>query len=63
MVKGDKKLFNQYGVILVNSAKNPNVRAAEGQTFIDWLVSKEGQEAIASFKINGEQQFFPNARR
>lgn len=61
MVEGDKKLFNQYGVININPAKHPNVRAAEGQTFIDWLVSKEGQEAIASFKINGKQQFFPNA--
>jgi len=63
MVEGNKKLFNQYGLILVNPAKHPNVRAAEGQTFIDWLVSKEGQEAIASFQINGEQQFFPNARQ
>ena len=63
MVEGDKRLFNQYGVILVNPAQHPNVRAAEGQTFIDWLISKEGQEAIAAFQITGEQQFFPNATR
>ena len=63
LVEGDKRLFNQYGVILVNPAQHPNVRAAEGQTFIDWLISKEGQEAIAAFQINGEQQFFPNATR
>jgi len=63
LVGGNEKLFNQYGVILVNPAKHPNVRAAEGQTFIDWLLSKEGQEAIASFQIDGEQQFFPNARQ
>ena len=63
LVEGDKKLFNQYGVILVNPGKHPKVRASEGQTFIDWLVSREGQEAIASFQINGERQFFPNARQ
>ncbi len=60
-VEGDKKLFNQYGVMLVNPAKHPKVKKAEGQTFIDWLLSKDGQAAIASFKINGQQQFFPNA--
>ena len=60
-VEGDKKLFNQYGVILVNPAKHPNVKQAEGQAFIDWVVSPEGQGAIRSFQINGEQQFFPNA--
>jgi tungstate transport system substrate-binding protein len=60
-VEGDKKLFNQYGVILVNPAKHPKVKKAEGEAFIDWLLSKEGQGAIASFKINGQQQFFPNA--
>jgi tungstate transport system substrate-binding protein len=61
MVEGDKRLFNQYSVILVNPAKHPNVKKAEGQAFVDWLISKEGQEALASFKISGEQQFFPNA--
>jgi tungstate transport system substrate-binding protein len=61
MVQGDKRLFNQYGVILINPAKHPKVKQAEGQAFIDWLLSKEGQDALASFKINGEQQFFPNA--
>ena len=61
MVEGDNKLFNQYGVILVNPAKHPNVKQAEGQAFVDWVLSREGQGAIASFQINGEQQFFPNA--
>ena len=61
-VEGDDKLFNQYGVILVNPAKHPNVKAKEGQAFIDWLVSSEGQAAIASYKIDGQQLFFPNAR-
>lgn len=63
MVEGDQRLFNQYGVILVNPEMHPNVKAAEGQAFIDWLVSKEGQDAIAAFQINGQQQFYPNARR
>ena len=61
VVEGDKKLFNQYGVILVNPAKHAKVKQAEGQAFIDWLLSGEGQGAIRSFQINGEQQFFPNA--
>ncbi len=60
-VEGDKKLFNQYGIILVNPAKHPKVKQAEGQAFIDWVLSAEGQNAIKSFQINGEQQFFPNA--
>lgn len=60
-VEGDKNLFNQYGVILVNPAKHPNVKADLGQQFIDWLLSGEGQNAIRSFQISGEQQFFPNA--
>jgi tungstate transport system substrate-binding protein len=60
-VEGDKKLFNQYGVILINPGKHPKVKEAEGQAFIDWLLSAEGQGAIKSFQINGEQQFFPNA--
>jgi len=62
LVEGDDKLFNQYGVILVNPAKHPNVKAKQGQAFIDWLVSSEGQAAIASYKIDGQQLFFPNAR-
>jgi tungstate transport system substrate-binding protein len=61
-VEGDDKLFNQYGVILVNPKKHPNVKAKEGQAFIDWIVSPEGQAAIASYKIGGQQLFFPNAR-
>jgi len=61
LVEGDPKLFNQYGVILVNPAKHKRVKAKEGQAFIDWLISREGQAAIASYKIDGEQLFFPNA--
>jgi tungstate transport system substrate-binding protein len=61
LVEGDPKLFNQYGVILVNPAKHPNVKANEGQAFIDWLIGPEGQAAIASYKIDGQQLFFPNA--
>jgi tungstate transport system substrate-binding protein len=61
VVEGDDRLFNQYGVILVNPAKHPHVKKEEGQAFIDWLVSREGQEAIASYRINGQQLFFPNA--
>ncbi|MCB1484775.1 MAG: substrate-binding domain-containing protein [Hyphomicrobiaceae bacterium] len=61
LCQGDKRLHNPYGVILVNPAKHPHVKAKEGQAFIDWLVSAEGQAAIANFKINGEQQFFPAA--
>jgi tungstate transport system substrate-binding protein len=61
LVEGDTRLFNQYGVMLVNPAKHPHVKAAEGQKFIDWLVSTPGQAAIAIYKIGGEQLFFPNA--
>jgi len=61
VVEGDNKLFNQYGVILVNPEKHANVKKAEGQAFIDWLISPEGQKAIADYKINGQQLFFPNA--
>jgi tungstate transport system substrate-binding protein len=61
LVEGDKRLFNQYGVMLVNPAKHPNVKKELGQQFVDWLVSAEGQKAIADYKINGEQLFFPNA--
>jgi tungstate transport system substrate-binding protein len=61
VVEGDKQLFNQYGVMLVNPAKHPHVKAALGQAFIDWLVSADGQKMIADYKINGQQLFFPNA--
>ena len=61
VVEGDDKLFNQYGVILVNPAKHPHVKKDLGQAFIDWLVSVEGQKAIADYKIEGKQLFFPNA--
>jgi tungstate transport system substrate-binding protein len=61
LVEGDKRLFNQYGVILVNPEKHNNVKKEIGQTFIDWIVSPEGQKAIADYKIGGEQLFFPNA--
>ncbi|MGI9414057.1 MAG: substrate-binding domain-containing protein [Hyphomicrobiales bacterium] len=61
-VQGDDDLFNQYGVILVNPEKHPNVKAEWGQTFIDWILSAEGQKAIAAYKLGGEQLFFPNAR-
>ncbi|QWE21220.1 substrate-binding domain-containing protein [Polynucleobacter sp. AP-Kolm-20A-A1] len=63
LVQGDPKLFNQYGVMLVNPAKYPHVKKAEGQAFIDWLISKNGQDVIASYKIDGEQLFFPNAKK
>jgi tungstate transport system substrate-binding protein len=61
-VEGDRKLFNQYGIILVNPARHPRVKQAEGQAFIDWVLSPEGQGAIKAFQIVGEQQFFPNAQ-
>ena len=61
VVEGDKRLFNQYGVMLVNPQKHPNVKKNLGQRFIDWLVSPRGQAAIASYEIGGEQLFFPNA--
>jgi tungstate transport system substrate-binding protein len=60
-VEGDQRLFNQYGVILVNPAKHPHVKKELGQAFIDWLISPEGQKAIADYKIDGQQLFFPNA--
>ena len=63
LVQGDPKLFNQYGVMLVNPAKFPNVKKAEGQAFIDWILSKNGQDVIASYQIGGEQLFFPNAKK
>ena len=60
-VEGDQRLFNQYGVILVNPEKHKHVKKELGQAFIDWLISKEGQQAISDYKINGQQLFFPNA--
>ncbi|MGF1611960.1 MAG: substrate-binding domain-containing protein [Kiloniellales bacterium] len=62
VVEGDDKLFNQYGVILVNPEKHPSVKAKEGQAFIDWLIGPEGQAAIAGYKLEGQQLFFPNAK-
>ena len=61
-VEGDKRLFNQYGVMLVNPARHPNVKKDLGQAFVDWVISPEGQKAIAGYKIGGEQLFFPNAK-
>lgn len=61
-VEGDTHLFNQYGITLVNKEKHPAVKADLGQQFVDWVVGPEGQAAIASYKISGEQLFFPNAR-
>ena len=61
VVEGDRRLFNQYGVILVNPEKHPSVRKDLGQAFIDWIISTEGQDAIRSYKIEGQQLFFPNA--
>jgi len=63
LVQGDPKLFNQYGVMLVNPVKYPQVKKSEGQVFIDWLISKDGQDTIASYKVGGEQLFFPNAKK
>lgn len=62
MVEGDKRLFNQYGVMLVDPHKHPSIKAELGQRFIDWLISPKGQEAIGQYKIDGEQLFFPNAQ-
>ncbi len=61
LTEGDKRLFNQYGVMLVNPEKHPNVKVKDGQAFIDWLISPKGQEVIANYKVGGEQLFFPNA--
>ncbi|QOZ78648.1 tungsten ABC transporter substrate-binding protein [Bradyrhizobium sp. CCBAU 53351] len=61
LTEGDKRLFNQYGVMLVNPEKHPNVKAKDGQAFVDWLVSSKGHDAIAGYKVGGEQLFFPNA--
>jgi tungstate transport system substrate-binding protein len=62
LVEGDKRLFNQYGVMLVNPGKHPGVKAREGQAFVDWLISSDGQKTIADYKVGGEQLFFPDAR-
>jgi tungstate transport system substrate-binding protein len=61
LVEGDKRLFNQYGVMLVNPARHPDVKTREGQAFIDWLISPDGQKTIADYKVGGEQLFFPDA--
>ncbi|HEY2815593.1 MAG TPA: extracellular solute-binding protein [Casimicrobiaceae bacterium] len=61
LVEGDKRLFNQYGVMLVNPAKHPNVKRDLGQQFVDWVTSRKGQDTIAAYKIDGQQLFFPNA--
>jgi tungstate transport system substrate-binding protein len=61
LVEGDKALFNQYGVILVNPERHPHVKVDDGQAFIDWLVSEEGQQAIAGYRLEGQQLFTPNA--
>ena len=63
LVEGDRRLFNQYGVMLVSSAKHPQVRTTEGQKFVDWVTGAAGQKAIADYRIGGEQLFFPNARK
>ena len=63
LVEGDPALFNQYGVILVNPAKHPKVKVKEGQAFVDWIIGAEGQQAIADFKLDGQQLFFPNAKK
>ena len=63
LVEGDTKLFNQYGVMVVNPAKHPHVKAQDAQKFVDWIVSPAGQQAIAGYKIGGEQLFFPNANK
>jgi tungstate transport system substrate-binding protein len=63
LVEGDKRLFNQYGVMLVNPARHPQTKAVEGQKFVDWVTSPAGQNVIASYKIGGEQLFFPNAAK
>ena len=63
LVEGDKRLFNQYGVMVVNPARHPHVKTVEARKFVEWVVSAEGQTAIASYQIGGEQLFFPNAEK
>jgi len=62
MVEGDARMFNPYGVMLISQEKCPTVKSAEGQAFIDWLISEKGQQAIASYEVNGKKLFFPNAK-
>ena len=62
LLHGDRRMFNQYGIILINPDRHPWVRAKSGQAFIDWLIGREGQNAIANFRLKGQQLFFPNAR-
>ena len=61
LVQGDPRLFNQYGIILVNPVRHPNTRSGDGQLFVDWMLSQAGQAAIAGYRVNGQQLFFPNA--
>ena len=61
VVEGDRRLFNQYGVMLVNPQRHPNVKRELGQQFVDWLISAKGHDAIGAYRINGQQLFFPNA--
>jgi tungstate transport system substrate-binding protein len=61
LTEGDRRLFNQYGVMLVNPAKHPDVKAKDGQAFVDWLISSAGQKTIADYKVGGERLFFTNA--
>lgn len=61
LVEGDPRLFNQYGIVLVNPGKHPNIRAGLGRQFVDWMLSEEGQAAIASYRVDGQQLFFPNS--
>jgi tungstate transport system substrate-binding protein len=61
LVEGDRRLFNQYGVMLVNPMKHPNVKVTDGQAFVDWLISADGQSTIAQYQIGGQQLFFPDA--
>jgi tungstate transport system substrate-binding protein len=61
LIEGDARLFNQYGIILVSPDKHPSVKKELGQAFIDWVLSREGQDAIRVYKIEGQQLFFPNA--
>jgi tungstate transport system substrate-binding protein len=63
LVEGDSRLFNQYGVMVVNSARHPHVKVAEAQRFVDWVTSPSGQAVIAAYKIDGQQLFFPNAAK
>ncbi|MDE0057347.1 MAG: substrate-binding domain-containing protein, partial [Defluviicoccus sp.] len=63
LVEGDPRLFNQYGIVAVSKSRHPNVKAALAERFVDWMLSEEGQAAIAAHRIDGRQLFFPNARR